>query len=230
MNDSTQGPQSGEVAGKLRGRYIVTAALALVSVGLFFFRYLWSDGNHGDHLMRMGANYGPRVLAGDWYRPLASAFLHGDPIHLFANMIALWSFGPVLEALLGPRRYLVLYGGSALAGSLASAFLTDPRMSVGASGAVMALFATLLVLAFHFPKGADRSALLMNSIFSLAATASQHSTAAFTQRIAQLFFHDFPVVDRFAPIPGQLLPKTEVPKTVTRRGRRCRQCQRILRR
>jgi hypothetical protein len=60
--------------------------------------------------------------------------------------------------------------------------------------------------------GLLKGALLMNSIFPLAAPTCQHSTAAFTQRIAQLFFHDFPVVDRFAPISGQSLPKTEAPK------------------
>ena len=190
MNDKAQGPQSGEVAGKLRGRYIVTAALALVSVGLFFFRYLWSDGNHGDHLMRMGANYGPRVLAGDWYRPLASAFLHGDPIHLFANMIALWSFGPVLEALLGPRRYLVLYGGSALAGSLASAFLTDPRMSVGASGAVWGLMTAGIAVVYR-PQG-----LLPES---LLASARQRAWAPLA---INLMYSFKPGVDFLAHIGG----------------------------
>ena len=137
---------------KLRQRFVVTAVLALVCVGLFFLRYVWADGGTKEHLLRMGANYGPRVTSGEWYRLLASAFLHGDGLHLFANMLALWSFGPVLEALFGPRRYLVLYGASALVGSLASAFLTDPRMSVGASGAVWGLMTAGIAIVYR-PQG-----------------------------------------------------------------------------
>jgi rhomboid protease GluP len=49
-------------------------------------------------------------------------------------------------------------------------FNPENLVSVGASGAVMGLFATLLVVAFHFPKGPDRTTLLMNSIYVLVAS------------------------------------------------------------
>lgn len=147
MKDSSSGH-----AGKLRQRFVVTAALAVACVALFVLRYVWQDGGLKEHLLRMGANHGPSVLEGQWYRLLASAFLHGDPLHLFANMLALWSFGPVLEALFGPRRYLVLFGASALAGSAASAFLTEPRMSVGASGAVWGLMTAGIAIVYR-PQG-----------------------------------------------------------------------------
>jgi rhomboid protease GluP len=85
-----------------------------------------------------GANWGELVREGQVWRLLSSAFLHGDPIHLMMNMIGLWSFGGFLEPVLGWRRYLVLYGLSALAASLASAFLGS-HPSVGASGALWGL-------------------------------------------------------------------------------------------
>ena len=52
------------------------------------------------------------------------------PVQLWA---ASWN------ALLGWRRFLVLYAASALAGGLASAFIGGPRLSVGASGAIWGL-------------------------------------------------------------------------------------------
>lgn len=36
-------------------------------------------------------------------------FLHGDFMHLFGNMFALWMFGAVLENLWGPKRFLTFY-------------------------------------------------------------------------------------------------------------------------
>jgi len=86
-----------------------------------------------------GANSGAAVRAGEVWRLLSSAFLHGDPIHLLMNMIGLWSFGGFLEPVLGWRRYLVVYGVSALVGSLASALLGTHDSSVGASGALWGL-------------------------------------------------------------------------------------------
>jgi rhomboid protease GluP len=143
---------SGGPGGKLQGRYAVSVAIGAACALLFVLRYVWPDGGDTEHLFRMGANHGTYVKAGEWYRLLASAFLHGDPVHLFMNLLALFSFGPVLEALFGARRYLVLYGVSALAGALASAFLKEPRLAVGASGAVWGLMTAGIAIVYR-PQG-----------------------------------------------------------------------------
>ncbi len=36
-------------------------------------------------------------------------FLHGNFMHLFSNMLALWMFGTVLENYWGPKRFLIFY-------------------------------------------------------------------------------------------------------------------------
>lgn len=41
-------------------------------------------------------------------------FMHGGFMHLLFNMIGLWSFGPVLERVLGERKYIILYFFSGL--------------------------------------------------------------------------------------------------------------------
>lgn len=52
------------------------------------------------------------------YQYVTSMFLHYDPFHLFANMLGLVSFGTSLERYIGPKRMLLLYLISGLAGNL----------------------------------------------------------------------------------------------------------------
>jgi membrane associated rhomboid family serine protease len=144
--------QERAAAAKLSGRYRVTVAIMIACVALAALGYVWSDGAYNLALWRMGANRGAAVKAGEIHRLLASAFLHAGGIHLAVNMLALWSFGPMLEAILGPRRYVLLYTASALGGALASAFLGGDRSSVGASGAIWGLMAAGIGLAMR-PKG-----------------------------------------------------------------------------
>lgn len=87
------------------------------------------------------------VAAGEYYRLLTSAFLHGGIVHLLLNMYALYLFGPQLEAALGRVRFLALYIVSALGGSaLSYAFSAPQQPSVGASGAVFGLLGAYLVV------------------------------------------------------------------------------------
>jgi membrane associated rhomboid family serine protease len=54
----------------------------------------------------------------EWHRALTSGFLHVALWHLLLNMLTLFSFGPYLEQQIGPVRYLMLYFGSLIGGSL----------------------------------------------------------------------------------------------------------------
>lgn len=117
-----------------------TVALVGACVLLFVLSKAWTHGGSWSiALARMGGNMHDLVLAGQVWRLLSSAFLHGSESHLLMNMIGLWSFGRFLEPMLGWRRYVILYGASALAGSLASAFIGQTELSVGASGALWGL-------------------------------------------------------------------------------------------
>ncbi len=66
------------------------------------------------------------------------------PIHLIFNMYALFIIGPIIEALYGPRRFLLMYVICVAAGSVAS-YATSPAFGVGASGGVFGLFGALIV-------------------------------------------------------------------------------------
>lgn len=96
----------------------------------------------------------PIVGESEPWRFLTSAFLHspGQIAHIAFNMIALWSVGPFLEAMLGRWRFTALYLLSAVGGSVMYLLLATPwtdawfTMLMGASGAVFGLFGAVLVV------------------------------------------------------------------------------------
>ena len=81
------------------------------------------------------------------------AFLHGNPTHLFFNMLGLYMFGAPLEQVWGPRRQLVYYSVSVLSAAIVqvavSAATQSPYPTIGASGGV---FGMLLAFAMLFPQ------------------------------------------------------------------------------
>ncbi len=86
------------------------------------------------------------VAAGGYYRLFTSAFAHYGLLHLLFNMYALYVLGPPLERHLGRVRFAVLYGLSALGGSvLVYLFSAVNAPTVGASGAVFGLFGATFV-------------------------------------------------------------------------------------
>lgn len=97
----------------------------------------------GRRLTLLGAKVNVLILKRlQLWRLLTPALLHGDFLHLFMNCTALRNVGPAVENLLGPQRFLAVYGLSALGGCAASTFLS-PAPAVGASGAVFGLMGAL---------------------------------------------------------------------------------------
>jgi len=91
---------------------------------------------------------------------ISAPFLHAGLIHLSLNgFVLLWA-GPVLEGLLGRTWFAAIYSVSAVAGVILSMALSPASVvSVGASGALMGLLATLFVVSFHFTPGLLRTRL-----------------------------------------------------------------------
>ncbi len=79
------------------------------------------------------------------------AFLHGSFLHLLFNMIALFMFGPPVEARLGGRRFVRLYFIAVLGGAALS-FLFLP-LAGGATiiGASAAVFGVMLAFVLEWP-------------------------------------------------------------------------------
>ena len=86
------------------------------------------------------------------WQVVSYAFLHGDTLHLFFNMLGLWMFGAELEQLWGRRRFWQYLAASVLVAAAAQLLITAVTGSkvptVGASGA---LFGLLLAYGMLFP-------------------------------------------------------------------------------
>ncbi len=86
------------------------------------------------------------ILSRPWTL-VTSMFLHGGFWHIFANMFTLYFFGSYLSRLIGDGRFLILYFGGGILGSILFVLLASPfSIAVGASGAVFALGGTLAVM------------------------------------------------------------------------------------
>jgi len=59
-----------------------------------------------------------------WWQIITYMFMHGGPAHLFFNMFALFMFGPVIEQVLGAKRFINFYLITGL-GALALQFLVQ---------------------------------------------------------------------------------------------------------
>ena len=96
-----------------------------------------------------GANFRPLVQAGEIWRLGTSMFLHIGIIHLVVNMYSLYIIGKQLESFLGRWKFLVVYLGSGIIGSLLSV-VVHSSISAGASGAIFGLLGSLLYFGYHY--------------------------------------------------------------------------------
>ena len=86
----------------------------------------------------------------EWYRWVSSAFIHGDPFHLFMNMLALFFFGPMIEYSFGPLGFLGIYFGSLIGGSAwtwMEHFRDANYKALGASGAISGVTSAIALFA-----------------------------------------------------------------------------------
>ncbi len=121
-------------------RPYVTYALMITNVVVFALYFPLFGDSHA--LMRFFQQWGmlpARLSSGEGFVTLIShQFLHGDLLHLGANMLFLWIFGDNMEEVWGRWKFLGFYllCGFAAAGLQ---FFTEPNSTipmVGASGAI----------------------------------------------------------------------------------------------
>jgi rhomboid protease GluP len=130
-------------------RYGAPLTLGLIAVlaAVFGWQLATDALTNEASIAAAGALVRDRVLAGEGWRLLSAAFLHGGVDHLIGNCISLYVLGLACEHAFGARGMAVLFLGSAIGGSLVS-LATSPGPSVGASGAIFGLMGAL-VLVLH---------------------------------------------------------------------------------
>ncbi len=91
-----------------------------------------------DTLVSLGAKEPVRLAQGEYWRLFTPMFLHGNLLHLLFNNWALFAVAYQMEALLGPRKFLLLYFLAGVGGNIFSS-LWSLNISVGASGSLFGI-------------------------------------------------------------------------------------------
>ena len=115
-----------------------------------------------------GGKINQAILAGQLWRFITPAFLHGSIYHLLFNMYALYILGNRLENIYGRSRFTALYFVGAFGGNVLS-FVLSKSNSLGSSTAIFCLLAANLVLMLTNKEffGENFRPILSNLIFLL---------------------------------------------------------------
>ncbi len=127
----------------------VTAILLLLNIAVFIimiFSGLNIISPTPKELLEIGANRRFEVMNGEYWRLLASIFIHGGLIHLFMNLFGLGLGASLLEGILGRTQLLLSFLVCGILAGLVSIYWHENTISVGASGAIFGLYG--LILAF----------------------------------------------------------------------------------
>ena len=152
-----------------KARRKVTLALVLINIVIYAVLEALGDTENSRFMVEHGAMATSLVLEGQYWRLFTSMFLHFGFEHLAYNMFSLFFLGDILERIVGPVRFLVIYLLGGLGGSLVSFFMSSRsglyRVSAGASGAIFAVMGALFYIAIRnrkrFGKDGMQRLLLM---------------------------------------------------------------------
>jgi len=146
-----------------------SSTLILIVVNVVFFLVAYSIVLFNLDLMKYFALTPSLIIQGKYvWTVITSMFMHGGFFHLFANMISLMFLGGFIEKLIGKKRFLGVYFGSAIGGSflfvalallfggpgngIMSGIFGNPAIgAVGASAAIFGLAGMLAILTPRLP-------------------------------------------------------------------------------
>jgi membrane associated rhomboid family serine protease len=150
----------------MRGRQpLVTYGLILLNVLIFVVMLSSSSGDalntvlHGgpvaDNTVRDWGAQSPSLIEhGQWWRLFTEMFLHASLTHILFNMASLLAIGTLAERLYGSAKFLAIYLGAGLIGSLVSFSYAVAQgnlnvLGVGASGAIFGVAGALVTVRFQ---------------------------------------------------------------------------------
>ena len=147
LSDASRKPASFPVA---------TTAIIVVNVIVFVMELMG-----GDAFVLKWSEIPADIVAGHhWITILTAMFMHAGWMHIIGNMVFLRAFGPEVEDVMGPLKYLAFYLLSGLAASLAQTAMmphsTIPNL--GASGAIAGVMGAFLIT---YPHDEIRTVLLL---------------------------------------------------------------------
>lgn len=152
-NINAKTEERGKIAEKIFSykKPIVTYFLIAICIIMFICMYIFGNGSFDKFtLLYFGANLDSLVKDGQVYRLVTCIFLHIGIWHLFCNMYSLYIIGKEIENLYGKIKYLIIFLGSGICGSLLSIAFTHNTISAGASGAIFGLLGSILYFGYYY--------------------------------------------------------------------------------
>ncbi|OLE83953.1 MAG: hypothetical protein AUF76_04905 [Acidobacteria bacterium 13_1_20CM_2_65_9] len=123
---------------------LVTPAIVALNV-IVFVSMMFGRGAlaNPETLVAWGANFGPRTTNGEWWRLVASLFIHTGLLPLIVNLAGLVQLGLILERVVGRLAFVAVYVAAGIFAGLLSVAGHPVTVSAGASGAIAGLYGLL---------------------------------------------------------------------------------------
>jgi rhomboid protease GluP len=150
--------------------FLLTYSLLAVLLAVFAGEYVFRTGPEAGFLdpsittlIALGALDKSLVLEGQWWRLFSAPLLHGGLIHIALNGVALFFAGAVLENVIGRAWFAAVFAVSGVTGAAMSLVINPPSLvSVGASGAIMGLFAAAFAVSYRYPTASPMRGFLQS--------------------------------------------------------------------
>src|SRR4030042_2313473 len=155
-------------------KYKPTYILIAINVAIYIYGAIVSGNllETGTEVVLIWGQVNDFVFQGAYWQLFTSMFIHASIFHLAGNMIFLLIFGLRGEEMFSLPEYLAIYFFGGLAGNLLSLlFLPLNVPSVGASGAIFAMFGATII---HARRSVGQSVLsaLIYGFFLLFLSAA----------------------------------------------------------
>jgi len=144
------------IESKSKFTYLIILISSIVFLAEGIYSVLYGEAALNSVFNTFGFSFS-NLLEGKYWVSFTSIFFHASSVHLILNMIALFFFGKIVEAELGPKKFLLIFFLSSIVGDLGIAIfsllgyssLTIP--TIGASAAIFGIMGTaMLIKPFEF--------------------------------------------------------------------------------
>ncbi|MEO5896004.1 MAG: rhomboid family intramembrane serine protease [Vicinamibacterales bacterium] len=167
---------------------LITYMLATVSTGVLIAMMLGPEPlGTPDTIVAWGGSFGPRTTDTERWRVFTSSFVHRDAFHTIVNISVLIHLGLVLERMVGPFTFALIFMASGAFASTVGTATAPMSVCAGSGGAVSGLYGLLLATTLRslLPGNTERIPLSIfkrlgpaAAIFALYCVARREPLAA----------------------------------------------------
>lgn len=146
---------------------VVLTKILLITISAMFLVEIFLNALYSDKtIIILGAKWNEGITNGEYWRFFSCTFLHGNLLHLFVNLAAIYIFGQEVESIYGTFRYFIIYLLSSWGASLTS-YAFSPGVAIGASGAVFGVIGSLVVFFFRQREKVSGASMKFKSMYTL---------------------------------------------------------------